>query len=260
MVYTVIRIPKDKFSYRFSKDIPPAAYAKPGDVVVFEVMDNLSGQIKSEDIPLEAIDISKRNPCTGPLYVEGVQPGDTLVVSILDIRISNRGWIRVFPGGDALHDKVFEPKIKIVSIEDDYVIFGNIKIPIKPMVGTIGVAPADGEIPTVMCGPHGGNIDLKIVRRGCRLYFPVFTDGALLAMGDLHAVQSDGESGITPVEVEGEVMVMADVIKGRRPTYPVVETEEYYAIVTSGKDLDEAVYKAVEESVRVLMKTFNISF
>ncbi len=256
----LVRIPKSKFTYRFSSDSIPAAYASPGDVVVFEVMDNLSGQIRREDIPLEAIDISKRNPSTGPLYVEGARPGDTLVVDILDVEISNSGWIRVFPGGGALRDKKFEPKIKIVRIEDGYVLFNNLKIPIKPMVGTIGVSPAEGEVPTVMCGPHGGNMDLKIVRRGCRLYFPVFVEGALLAMGDLHAVQSDGESGITPIEVEGEVTVKVDVIKGRKPTYPIAETEESYSIITSGNDLDEAVYKAVEEAVKVLMKAFNINF
>lgn len=256
----IVKIPKDRFTYKFSKNLNPAAYAKPGDVVIFEVMDNLSGQIRSEDLPLEAIDISKRNPSTGPLYVEGVEPGDTLVVDVLDIRIGSRGWIRVFPGGGALYDRKFEPKIKIVRIEDNYVIFDNLKIPVKPMVGTIGVTPSEAEIPTVMCGPHGGNMDLKIIRRGSRIYFPVFVEGGLLAMGDLHAVQSDGESGITPIEVDGEVMVKVDVIKGRKPTYPIVELEDTYSIVTSGVDLDEAVYKAVDEAVKVLMKAFNTSF
>ncbi|MCX8186213.1 MAG: acetamidase/formamidase family protein [Sulfolobales archaeon] len=256
----VIEIPKDRFTYKFSKYVPPAAYARPGDVVVFEVMDNLSGQIRSEETPLEAIDIGKRNPCTGPLYVEGAEAGDTLVVDILDVKVGNRGWIRVFPGGGALHDKNFQPKIKIVSVEGGYVTFNNLKIPIKPMVGTIGVAPTDGEIPTPLCGPHGGNMDLKILRKGTRIYLPVFADGALLAMGDLHAVQSDGESGITPVEVDGEVMVRLEVIKGRSPTYPVVELEDTYSIITSGTDLDEAVYRAVEESVKVLMKALNTTF
>lgn len=79
-------------------------------------------------------------------------------------------------------------------------------------------------------------------------------------MGDLHAVQSDGESGLTPIEVYGEVTVKVDVIKGRRPTYSIVELEDTYSIITSGRDLDEAVYKAVEESVKVLMKSFKISF
>ncbi|MEM0453135.1 MAG: acetamidase/formamidase family protein [Sulfolobales archaeon] len=256
----VIKISKDKFTYRFSKDVPPAAYAKAGDVVVFEVMDNLSDQIKSEDIPLEAIDISKRNPSTGPLYIEGVEAGDTLVVDVLDIKVGSKGWIRVFPGGGALHDKKFEPKIKIVNIVNGYVIFNDLKIPIKPMVGTIGVTPSDAEIPTVMCGPHGGNMDLKIIRKGARVYFPVFVDGGLLAMGDLHAVQSDGESGITPIEVDGEVIVKVDVIKGRKPRYPVIELEDTYSIITSGVDLDEAVYKAVDEAVNTLMKAFNTSF
>lgn len=256
----MIRIPRNRITYVFSKNLMPAAYAKPGDIIIFETMDNLSGQITREDVPLEAIDLSKRNPSTGPLYVEGVEPGDTLVVDVLDIKVEDKGWIRVFPGGGALHDKKFDPKIKIVNIRDGYVFFNNIKLPIKPMVGTIGVAPAEGEVPTVMCGYHGGNMDLKIIRRGSRVYFPVFAYGGLLALGDLHATQADGESGITPIEVAGEVIIKVDVIKGVRPIYPVIELEDSFSIVTFGKDLDEAVYRAVEEVVNVLKRAFNISF
>ncbi len=230
------------------------------DVVIFETLDALSNQIKDENVRLETIDLTKRNPATGPIYVENVEPGDTLVVEILDVAPSERGWIRVYPGGGVLHDKLFKPKVKLLHLENETVKFNNIGMPIKPMIGVLGVAPSEGEFPTITPSYHGGNMDVALITKGSKVYLPVFVEGALLALGDLHAVQGDGEICSTAVEISGEVKIRLDVIKGMRPKYPIVELEDSYSIVTFGHSLDDALYRASEEVVKSLMRAHGLEF
>ncbi|RLE57209.1 MAG: formamidase [Thermoprotei archaeon] len=256
----MIRIPRSKVVYSFSPKHSPAAYAKPGEVVVFETIDALGGQIKSENTSLESLDWTKVNPATGPLYVEGAEAGDTLVVDILDISTEEQAVILVVPGYGALHDKKFNPKVKLLQRRRDYLLFNNIEIPVKPMIGVIGVAPPEGEVPTGSLGAHGGNMDVALITRGTKLYLPVFVKGALLAIGDLHLVQGDGELCVSAAEVSGEVMVRVDVVKGKRPRYPVLELEDRYAILAFGKTLDEAAYRATEEAVEALKRAHNLNF
>ncbi len=256
----MIKIPRSKVIYSFSPKHSPVAYAKPDDIVVFETIDALGGQVRSEDISIESLDWTRVNPATGPLYVEGAEPGDTLVVDILDISTEEQAVILVVPGHGALHDKSFKPRVKLLRRHKDRILFNDLEIPIKPMIGVIGVAPSEGEVPTGSLGAHGGNMDVALITRGTRLYLPVFVKGALLAIGDLHLVQGDGELCVAAAEVSGEVMVRVNVVKGRRPRYPVLELEDRYAILAFGKTVDEAVYRASEEAVEVLQRAHNLSF
>ncbi len=256
----MIVIPRDYVIYSFSKKHVSKYRARPGDRIVFKTLDALGGQIVDESTPLESIDWSRVNPATGPLYVEGAEPGDTLVVEIESIEISDRGVIVVVPGFGALQDKSFRSRAKIVKIRSGKLFFNGIEIDVKPMVGVIGVAPEGDDIPTGSSGHHGGNMDVKLISTGTKVYLPVFVEGALLAIGDLHAVQADGELCVAAAEVSGEVQVKLDLIKGRRPRYPVIETMDGYAIITFGVDIDEAVYRASEEAVSILSRAFNIDF
>ncbi|MCD6369078.1 MAG: acetamidase/formamidase family protein [Thermoproteales archaeon] len=134
--------------------------------MVFETIDALGGQVKDEDTVLDEIDWGKVNGSTGPVYVEDARPGDTLVVEVLDIKVDDRGVMVVVPGHGALGEKrTFKPKVKA-----------------RPMIGTIGVAPASEEIPCGSLGRHGGNMDVKKLCAGTKLYLPVFVEGALPAM------------------------------------------------------------------------------
>ncbi len=256
----VIRIPRENVIYKFSKDNSPVAYAKPGDIVVFETIDALGGQISDENVVLENIDWGKVNPATGPLFVESAEPGDTLVVDILDIRVDDRAVIIVVPGYGVLGDKRFKAKAKILVRRGDFLKFNSIHIKLKPMIGVIGVAPREGEIVTGDLGEHGGNMDVALLGKGTRLYLPVFTKGALLALGDLHMVQGDGELCVSAAEVSGEVTVRVDVIKNRRPKYPILETSDIYAILAYGDSIEEAVYRASNEAVNALMREHGLGF
>lgn len=254
-------IPRSKVVYSFSSKNKPAEYAKVGELVLFEAIDALGGQVKSEEDTLDKLDWTKINGTTGPLYVEGAEEGDTLVVEILDIEVENRGFMVVVPGQGALDDKEFSPKIKVVRINKDYAFFNDLKIKIKPMIGTIGVAPKDKELPTGTSGRHGGNMDVKEITKGATLYFPVFTKGALLSLGDLHAIQADGELCVSAIEVSGKVLMkIKDVIKGHTVPWPILETEENYEIIACGNTLDEAVKEATITAVNALSRKYNISF
>ncbi len=256
----VIRIPSSKVIYSFSPGNKPVARAKPGDLVLFETLDALGGQVKSEDTPLESIDWSRVNPATGPVYVEGAEPGDTLVVDVLDIAYSDTAVILVAPGYGALYDKKIRPRARILRVDDGFLRFGSLRIKLRPMVGVIGVAPAEGEVPTGSLGEHGGNMDVSVLGRGVRVYLPVFVEGALLALGDLHLVQGDGEVCVSAAEVSGEVLVRVGLVKKCRPRFPVLDLGDRYAILAYGETLDEAAYRATEAAVEAIAKSQNLSF
>ena len=237
-------VAKEKGVYTFSKHHEPVARVKLGEPVLLEAEDAVGGQIKSEETPLESINWSKVNKATGPIYVEEVRRGDTLIVDILDIEIPSNGVILVVPGAGALGDKTFKSKAKIVKIEDGFAFFENIRIPVRPMIGTIGVAPEEGEIPTAVPYRHGGNLDCIEVTKGARLYFPVAIDGALFAAG----------------EIEGRALLRFNVIRGRKVRWPVVESQDHFSILVSDEDLDKAVRIAAEEAVKAIMRAENMPF
>jgi amidase len=188
-------------------------------------------------------------------------PGDTLIVNIEEIKVTDKGAIAAIPKQGALKDKLFKASVKIVSIRDGYIHFENgIKLKANPMIGTIGVTPSAEEIPTGSLGKHGGNMDVKEITSGTRLYLPVFTEGALFAAGDIHAIQADGEVCVSAIEVSGEILLNFDTIKGKHMPWPVLETQNNYAFLTCGDSLDEASALAVEAAVGALMREYNWSF
>ena len=168
-------ISKEKVIFSFSSKHEPVERVKPSELVLLETEDALGGQIKDENASLETLDWSKVDGATGPIYVEGAEPNDTLVVEILDIKIADKGVIVVVPGYGALGDEKFKGKVKIVTLKDGFAIFDEkTRVRLNPMIGTIGVAPPPGEeIPTSTPGKHGGNMDVKDVVTGTKLYLPV---------------------------------------------------------------------------------------
>lgn len=247
--------------YSFNPKNVLAEHVKVGELVLLETQDALGGQVKTEGDFLDRIDWSRVNAATGPIFVEGAKPGDTLVVEILDIKIEDYGVIVVVPKSGVLHEKPFNARAKIVKIRDGYIIFDQrIRVRARPMIGTIGVSPETGEAPTGTLGKHGGNMDVKNVTAGTRLYLPVFTDGALFAAGDIHAVQADGELCVSSIEVAGETLLRFSLIKGRSPEWPVLETQNTFEILACGENLDEAASLATDLAVMALMREHDWSF
>lgn len=254
------KITSSEVIYRFSPDNKPVKKVNLGETVVFETIDAFGGQITSEEVVLDSLDWNHVNPATGPLYVEGANPGDTLIVEILKIKIDKIASTMVAPGFGALAKERMTSKVKLFEVHNNVLNFNNLKIKLKPMIGVIGVAPKSGEFPTGTSGNHGGNMDVSEINQGTKIYFPVFCEGALLALGDLHAVQADGELSIAAAEVSGEVSLRVNLIKGAQPEYPILEKAHSYSIITYGDTLEEAVERASKSAVIALMKEHNLSF
>ncbi|MCM3413132.1 acetamidase/formamidase family protein [Metabacillus litoralis] len=245
--------------YDFSKEHSPILNINSGETVIIETYDCFENQITSADSTYESLDWSKVNPATGPVYVEGAEVGDILEVTIDDIKLEDQGVMAVSPGMGVLGEKITNFEAKLIPIENGKAIFNeNIHIPLNPMIGVIGVAPQGEPISCGTPGSHGGNMDNKMITKGTTLYFPVFQQGALFALGDLHAAMGDGEICVTGIEIAGQVTVTLKVIKGKSLYNPVLETDEFIGTIASAKTIDEAVKLSVEDMVGLLQDKLNL--
>jgi len=233
--------------YSMSAQNKAAASCQPGETVIFETQDCFSNQIQSEEVLFESTDWETINPATGPLNIEGAEPGDTLKVEIKRIELKNQGVMITSPEMGILEEFITDSETKIIPIENNRAVFNDqIKINLNPMIGVIGTSPGKDE-KAVPCGTpasHGGNMDTKVIKEGSSLYLPVKVPGAMLAMGDLHAAMGDGEVVVTGIEIAGEVTVKVDLIKDKDLSDPIVETEAAFYTIASGTDLDAAAKKA----------------
>jgi amidase len=241
--------------YVLSPKNQPVAEVKPGDVIKFITMDCFSNQIKTERDLFSSIGWATINPATGPVAIAGAEPGDTLAVKINDIQVAEQGVMVTVPEMGALGKILSTTETKIVPIKDGKAIFNDkITIPIDPMIGVIGTAPEKEDIPCGTPGRHGGNMDTKLIKKGSTVYLPVFVPGAMLAMGDLHAVMGDGEVSICGVEIPGQVTVTVDLIKGKQEMWPILETPLAWYTIASAEDLDQAADSALNAMVDFLGK------
>lgn len=241
---------------------PPAAYAASGDIVVFETMDCFDGTVTREDQHLTAVGQEHINPATGPLYIEGAKAGDILKIEILDIQVANSGLISDAPGHGYLADFVPNEATRIIPIEKNVAILSKkVKVPIRPMIGVIGTAPPAGEeIATNTPGRHGSNLDCKKITKGTTLYLPVYIDGALLAMGDVHAIMGDGEIIVCGLEVCGEVTVRVTVLPTTNIPLPFLVTKKQAIVLCSAPSLDEAAKEATLSMQKFLMDQVGMDF
>ena len=234
----------------------PAAYCNDGDTVIFETMDCFDGAVTRDGIrDWEGREQGKymANPATGPLYVEGAEPGDALCVEIL--KIETRGWGAMGTGyGIAGFKNIEGPRVmRSFEYPDGYVELNGHKIPVEPMIGVIGVAPAGEGIETVTPDAHGGNMDCNRIVEGSRILFPVAAKGALLAMGDLHALMGDGELFEYGLETAGDVTVRVSVVKNAGLTQPVLYEGGRVMTVASAKTYEGAIELAVESMYALLL-------
>jgi len=252
-------IEADRHIYSFAPDLAPVATVPPGSTVVFETLDAFGEQIRSESDTVSGIDFSRVNPATGPLAVEGLEPGDTLVVRVEEIEIRGQGVIVAGPGMGFLPDLLAEPATRILPIEGGRARFGGVELPVVPMIGVIGVAPAERAYPTGTAYRHGGNMDTREIGIGSTVYVPVFRPGGMLALGDLHAVMADGEICVSGCEVAGRVTVRVDRIPGRSADWPLVQTARDISIVVSLPTVDAALREAAGSAVRMLRRALGVS-
>ena len=246
----------NKVIYKFSHEMDSIESILPGDTIKVVTNDCFFQQIFNEEQDLTKLDYNRLNPATGPIYIEGAEPGDLLKVKILSIDVKEKGISAVIPEGGVLGDQAEKPIIKMIDIIDGNAIFNGLKIPIKPMIGVIGVAPGKDEIdwPTDTPWKHGGNMDTTDIKAGSILYLPIRQKGALLCLGDCHAIMGDGEVCFTGLEIPAEVVLEIDIIKDKYVEWPMIETNTHTMIVASGDNLDKAVYEATDQAVKFIQK------
>ncbi len=241
----MLTIPREQVVYTMSPENLPVAFVESGETVLFETNDCFSGQITSPEDKLGALDWSRINPATGPVYVKGAAPGDTLKVEILSIRVAKNGAMIEAPEEGITGIAAKEEHAKILPVEGDTLSFNDrLTLTIDPMIGVIGTSPATEAISTGTPDAHGGNMDCKRITAGAILYLPVNVEGALLAMGDLHAVMGDGEVCVCGAEIAGEVTVKVSVIKESKLPLPFLVTKDRAMAICSAPGLDAAAQGA----------------
>lgn len=229
-----------------------------GKTIGFETDDDVYAQLHERG-SLDKVS-APINPVTGPVFVEGAEAGDTLAVTIHRIDLIDRGWSVYLPGTGALArrmgDEAMARKIPIRSAE--VVLTEHLSVPVQPMIGCIGTAPAAGSGSTIMpTYSFGGNMDLTDARTGSTVYLPVEVPGALLSIGDIHAVMARGESSFVAIEAQGTAIVSVDLIKASNSEddpstmtglrAPRLETSDEWIFVGLGNPVQESISRGYED-------------
>ncbi|HLS20857.1 MAG TPA: acetamidase/formamidase family protein [Bacillota bacterium] len=252
---------KDSYIYSFDRKNKPIARVQLGEVFAVKTLDCYGGVITSENQLRSDFPDLKINGATGPIYVEGVEKGDTLAVEILKIDLDDQGVMITQPGGGLLGDQITESETRILPVYDDYALLADrVQIPLNKMIGVIGVAPAEKPVSSVSPGSHGGNLDTKEITEGNTVYFPVGTDGALLALGDMHAAMGDGELNGTGIEIGGTAILRVKKKPDVSITSPIVETNTQTMFLYSDEDFHEAVKGSMGIAVDWLQKKHDLKY
>jgi acetamidase/formamidase len=237
----------------------PIRKVRPGSVLKLWTDDAFAGRLRrTEDRASALIDIRYTNPQTGPFYVEGAEPGDTLALHFVSIEPA-RDWgvsttLPLFGGltGTDRTATLQEPLPELTWVYEidaaarTAMFTANdsdlrLPLPLDPMLGTVGVAPARGEVrSTAVPDTFGGNMDTPEMRTGATCYLGVNVEGALFSVGDGHARQGEGESCGVAVEAAMNVTVIVELIKGGAPAWPRIEDDTHIMTVGSGRPLDDA--------------------
>ncbi len=258
---------RGRVHYQWDNSLPPAIEVDPGDVVHCETAEVTDGQV-TEGCPasvLGSIDFSRLYPLAGPIIVRGAQPGDVLEVEILRLQPLEWGWTGILPGLGLLSEDFTEPYIHHFDLRNGRYaqLREDIRIPIQPFCGTMGVATDEpGQFAVLPPTKGAGNIDTRHLGVGTKLSLPVFVPGAMFSAGDCHAAQGDGEVCVTGIECPMAFSLRFDLRRGRSlkpwryhfltppgPLQPRSDEAGYYACTALGPDLMENAKNAVRELI-----------
>jgi acetamidase/formamidase len=248
----------------WDRSLPPRVEIAPGDTVVFETQEASAGQItpKSKSAALATLSFEPIHPLTGPVFVRGAVPGDALEIEVVSLKHKGWGWNAVIPGFGLLADDFSAPYLHHYQLTRTGCVFRkDIVIPYEPFCGVMGVAPSEpGRLITIPPRANGGNIDIRHLTPGSRLYLPVLVEGALFSCGDCHSAQGDGEVNGTGIETPMTVTLTFNVVKRARlaelrfttpPRQPLTRAGAagYYVTTAHGPDL----FKNAQTAIRYMI-------
>jgi amidase len=264
-----------ELKYTYAASYTPVARLKSGNILETSTVDCFGNAIRKPGDTLSMA--TGDNPLTGPFFIEGAEPGDTLAIKILDLQVDgNQGIGALAPGFGAINSTNYTPMLNepikekiwfypidhatntatFQALDSKY----SVKIPLHPFFGCIGVAPAGGEArSSIVPEAFGGNMDSPEASAGNTVYFPVNVSGAMLFLGDGHAAMGDGEVAGTAIEVPLRSRVQVHVIKGRKINWPRFENDEYIMTVGAYRPLDDALRIAFTELVGWIHNDYGLS-
>ncbi|MBV9252172.1 MAG: acetamidase/formamidase family protein [Acetobacteraceae bacterium] len=268
--------PQDNVKFTYCYAHPPVMHVKPGDSVTTTTRDASNDAFSPSDKEIAPrLDLTKVNPQTGPFYIDGVEPGDTLVIHIDKIEPARDwGWggsIPYFgamapeyktamitpPAPDHLFVWHIDKARKVATLDLPNSKIGKIEVPIRPFFGTIGTAPKGKEcISSLVPGPHGANMDFNEVVEGVTMYFPVFEPGALFMLGDGHSAQGDGEIDGAAIETPFTVKFTVNVIKGKTINWPRLVNDRYIMSIGSTRPLIDALRLGCADLINWLVSDY----
>ncbi len=264
-------------SHHFGWDnsLTPIIQVKSGQIIEIETVDSSGAQLdlNSTIDDVKNLDFSKVNPVTGPIFIENAELGDIIEVELIDFVSSGWGWTAIIPGFGLLAEEFKKPDIylwtydKNKPVESFYSTYG--KVPLKPFVGTIGLALKEKGNHSVVPPRHcGGNLDIKELSKGSKIKLPVQVPGGLLSLGDTHAAQGDGEVCGTAIESPMKVLIKINLIKNMKINSPQFETfspvsnhidkDGYFVTTGIGPDLMEGAKNSIRNMIDLLIQKFNI--
>lgn len=239
--------------FAFDGTLEPALSIASGESVRIRTKDCFSNQLQKPEDTLDEINWDAINPATGPVYVEGAVAGGALKVEIEDIELDAQTASCTGKDEGVYGDKLAGWSTRLCAIEGEELVWNEtLRIPLNPMIGVIGVAPAGEPVNCGTPGSHGGNMDNTAIGKGAVLYFPVAVDGALFGCGDMHAVMGDGEVSVSGAEVAGYATVKLTALPDLQLVDPVIETATHFGIIASAESLDAAADRAVHEMVELV--------
>jgi acetamidase/formamidase len=250
---------------RWNRALPPRLEIDPGDTVHFQCLEAAGGQVHPKTSPgdLATIDRGRVHSLTGPVSIRGAQPGDVLEIEILDLKHHGWGYSTIVEGLGFLKERFHQPYLfhwELLPYETRSL--APAIVPLRPFCGVMGVAPAvDGEFRTRPPGPCGGNMDVRELSAGARLYLPILNSGALFSCGDGHAAQGDGEVCINGIECPLDATLRFQLHPGHTISGPLIESadpprslaSDSWIVVESDPDPLHAARNATSRMVDLLV-------
>lgn len=259
-VYTLRRDDDRAIHFKWNAALQPVLRVASGSEVVIETRSGEDDQLRRDSTAsdVERIDMRRLHALSGPIFVDGAEPGDTLAVHILDITPREWGFTMQRPAAGFLMG--FPTYLRTFDLSGDQAEFApGISVPLKPFLGVMGVAPAaPGEHSTIPPGPHGGNLDCRDLVTGTTLLLPIFQPGALFSCGDAHAAQGDGEVCVTAIECAVIARLRFEVRK--QPLLrPRAETPDSWLTLGAAPTFEQAAREALEDMLDLIVERTELS-
>jgi len=257
--------------FGWDHSIPPEVSVDSGSVLEIKTLDSSAGQLTATSTvkDLNALDFARVNPVTGPIYINGAEPGDAIKITFESFVASGWGWTGNIPGFGLLADDFKDPALHIWKYDAANPTSASFakggSVALNPFVGTVGLALAEAGSHSVVPPRNvGGNLDIKDMRAGTELLLPVEVEGGLLSIGDTHAAQGDGEVCGTAIESQMDVIVKVDLIKGANIASPQFATtgpvknksdqSGHWVTTGVGPDLFAGAQSALRQMIELLVK------